>query len=222
MSDFDDLETVRGLPGELPEGEEILWQGAPDWRVIMRRVFRSRLVVGWFGFLAVILFLTKYGAAPMPEAVAFGAAVLPALVLALLVLALLSWATAATTAYTITNRRVTMRFGIALSMTINVPFALIGRAALRKNADGSGDIPLNVLGDDTFSYIMLWPHVRPRSFKRAEPMLRGLKDVSAVAGILAEAMAEYHDQPVEYVAESAVEKKTEDRRRAPRGAAMPA
>ena len=220
MNDYDGIETVRGLPGELPEGEEILWQGAPDWRVLLRRVFRGRFVVAWFAFFGVVLFLSKYGVVPMGEAVASGFAVLPALLMALAVLAMLAWATATTTAYTITNKRVVLRFGIALSMTINVPFALIGRAALRQHPNGSGDIPLDVTGDETFSYIMLWPHVRPGEFKRPQPMLRGLKDASAVAGILASAMAEYHDQPVEYLTEDRAS--TDAPKRAPQGAAMPA
>ena len=36
-----------------------------------------------------------------------------------------AWASARTTVYTITNRRVVMRFGIALPMTLNLPFTLI-------------------------------------------------------------------------------------------------
>ncbi len=220
MNDYDGIETIRGLPGALPEGEEILWQGTPDWRVVLRRVFRSRFVVGWFTFFGVMLFLNKYGAAPMGEAVASGFAVLPALLLALAVLTLLAWATAVTTAYTITNKRVVLRFGIALSMTINVPFALIGSASLRQHPNGSGDIPLNVIGDETFSYVMLWPHVRPGEFKRPQPMLRGLADAGAVAGILASAMADYHDQPVEYLADDRTTINTPTR--APHGTALPA
>jgi hypothetical protein len=32
------FEPIRGLPEQLPEGEHILWQGAPDPRVLAREI----------------------------------------------------------------------------------------------------------------------------------------------------------------------------------------
>ena len=197
MSDFEGREPVLGLPERLPEGETLLWQGASDWRVLARRLFRTRLVMGYFVFLGIWRFLSKYGAAPVEEAIAYGAAVLPVCLIALGLLYLLAWLTARTTAYTITNRRVAMRFGIALPMTINVPFAQIDTAALKLHANGSGDIPLTLSKGDMFTYVMLWPHVRPGRIRNCEPMLRGLKDAQATALILSKAMKEFHGQDVE-------------------------
>ena len=34
MSEYDH-EPVRGLPGVLPSGEALLWQGAPEWRSLV-------------------------------------------------------------------------------------------------------------------------------------------------------------------------------------------
>ena len=51
MTEYDN-EPIRGLPGLLPAGETILWQGAPDWRALARTAFRTRLVAGYFGMLA--------------------------------------------------------------------------------------------------------------------------------------------------------------------------
>ena len=41
--------TVSGLPERLPEGERLLWQGRPDWRVLARRVFHLRPLALYFG-----------------------------------------------------------------------------------------------------------------------------------------------------------------------------
>ena len=39
-----EFEPVHGLPEELPAGEEILWQGAPDWRAFAMHVFHVRAI----------------------------------------------------------------------------------------------------------------------------------------------------------------------------------
>jgi hypothetical protein len=104
------------------------------------------------------------------------------------VLAFLAWLSSRTTYYIITGRRVIIQFGVALPITLNIPFSTIGSAALRSYADGSGDIPLTVTGDDRVAYLMLWPHVRPWRVKRTEPMLRSVEDAKSVSEILARAV----------------------------------
>jgi Bacterial PH domain len=104
------------------------------------------------------------------------------------VLALLAWLSSRTTQYTITSRRIIMQFGIALPMTLNIPFRIIGAAALRPYADGSGDIPIAISGNDRIAYLMLWPHVRPWRAARTEPMLRSVDDAKHVSEILARAV----------------------------------
>ncbi|MDO9489417.1 MAG: PH domain-containing protein, partial [Sphingomonadaceae bacterium] len=47
MSEYD-WEPVRGLPGRLPQGEHILWQGSPDWRSLARTVFHVRAITLYF------------------------------------------------------------------------------------------------------------------------------------------------------------------------------
>ena len=41
MENHDDFafEPVRGLPAELPRGERLIWQGAPDWRLLAIQAF---------------------------------------------------------------------------------------------------------------------------------------------------------------------------------------
>jgi uncharacterized protein (TIGR03382 family) len=50
MTEYDN-EPVRGLPGHLPAGEHILWQGAPDWRTLARTGLHTHIVAVYFGVL---------------------------------------------------------------------------------------------------------------------------------------------------------------------------
>ena len=187
----------RGLPEHLPAGERLVWQGAPDWRVLARRAFHIRklaayfaIIVAWVGASAVS------GGAPLGEAAlstlqAAGFAAVP-----LGVIAGYSWLVARGTVYTMTDRRLVMRVGIGLPVTINLPFSRVGAAAVNRRADGSGDISLSLTGPGGLAYLVLWPHARPWRLGRAEPMLRGLPDVVPVAQQLARMLAVSADMPV--------------------------
>lgn len=183
-------EPVRGLPAELPAGETILWQGAPTWRSLARRVFHVRKVAIYFGLLA----LWRVGAALADGATVADAAgsalwLVPPALVAIGLLVLLAWLTARTTVYTITSSRVVMRYGIAFPACVNVPFKVIASADLKQYADGTGEIPMALKGPDTVAYFYLWPHARPWRLRKPEPMLRGVPDASRVAGILSGALS---------------------------------
>jgi hypothetical protein len=108
---------------------------------------------------------------------------------ALSLLSLIAWGVARTTVYTITNRRVVMRIGIALPVTFNLPYKQIDGAALRPYEDGTGDIPLQLREGTRLAYLVLWPHARPWRFTRPEPMLRCVPNAAATAQLLSEALA---------------------------------
>ena len=185
------FEPVKGLPEELPEGERMLWQGAPEWRNLAVRTFHVRKIALYFA----ILMLIKIGYV-VNDGATFVAAAGDSLGLLLLavsaigIFCLIAWLTEKTTVYTITSRRVVMRIGIALPMTINIPFARIVSASLRCYKDNSGDIPLLLDNEHRLAYIVMFPHARPWRFLRPEPMLRGLDNVETVANLLAESLAE--------------------------------
>lgn len=187
-----DFEPIKGLPGELPQGERILWQGAPEpWRLAIS-LFHVRFVAGYFALLLAWRIITVlYDSGGASEAAMASALVIAIALAALGILTALAYAIARTTVYTITSARVVMRFGVALPMTINVPFRVIGSAALRAHPDGTADLPLALMGEDKFAYFHLWPHVRPWVFKRPEPMLRAVADGERAAAILGEALAKY-------------------------------
>ncbi|HSN71680.1 MAG TPA: photosynthetic complex putative assembly protein PuhB [Steroidobacteraceae bacterium] len=190
MTSEHDYEPVRGLPAPLPPGENLLWQGSPRWQTLAVRAFHVRKVAVYF---AVLLALRGSrgaldGATLGPE-IATTAALGALALLAIGLLMLLAWLSARSTVYTITDRRVVMRFGVALSLTLNVPFKVIESAAVRIRQDGTGDIPLELKQGEKLGYLVNWPHVRPWHFMQPQPMLRALPDVAHAAETLARALA---------------------------------
>lgn len=184
------LEPLPGLPEALPPGETLLWQGAPLWTDIAKRVFLVHWVLAYFLVLAAWE-IANAGLLGADLGGAIASAFLLLLVggAALLILALLAKAVARTSLYTITSRRLVLRVGVALPITINIPFVAIAGAYLRQRKDGIGDIVLELLPTHRISLIALWPHCSGWSFGRPRPMLRGIRDVVAVAEILGNAVA---------------------------------
>ena len=185
-----EFEPVPGLPERLPQGERMLWQGAPNWLSLALTAFRARAVAIYFAVLMVWRAASAlYNGGTPRQAIEDALWLAPLALVALAILLTVAFLSAKTTVYTITDRRIVMRFGMALPLTINIPFTSIDAAATRRHADGTGDIPLTPRADERIGYLMLWPHARPLHFARPEPMLRSLPDVDRAATILADALA---------------------------------
>ena len=185
-----DFEPVRGLPANLPAGEALLWQGAPDLKATALRVFHIRKVAIYFVVLAAWRFGTGIDGGASLASAAYGSLPLVGLGLAAVaILTGLSWLVCKTTVYSITSRRVVMRIGVALPIHFNLPFKVIESASLKLNGDGTGTVPLLLTDDNRLSYLVLWPHARPWHFSRAEPSLRLVPEAARVAQILAQAAA---------------------------------
>jgi len=179
VTEYDD-EPIRGLPGHLPAGEEILWQGGPDWRVFARHGFHTRWIAAYF------VALTAYGLA---SGSLIGAALTVAAGAGCLgLLYLLAWAIAATTVYTLTNRRIVLRIGVALNACFNLPLKLISGAEYRPLGPDHGDLALHI-ENGRIGYLLLWPHARPWRLRQPQPMLRALPDGKLVAERLVKARA---------------------------------
>lgn len=193
-----DEEVVPGLPGPLPPGETILWQGVPQWGGIARRGLFLRSIAIYFALMAVL-----QGASLAADGVGVVDTVLGAslvmLVAALPIALLAGFAVLAarTSLYTITSRRIVFRVGVALPMTVQIPFALIDSAAVSRHPDGTGDILVTIAKPHRVSWIALWPHVRPLHLKQPQPMLRALPDADAAALVLSRALAAAADMPVQ-------------------------
>ncbi len=181
------IEPVAGLPEMPPEGEHILWQGKPDWWALSWESLSLPWVAGYFLFLAAWRFTSVVDLIPLSQAI--GASV-PFLILGAIVIALLiivGWVQAVTTVYTVTNRRVAMRIGAALTVTLNLPYTQVSNATLSLRKSGTGNIALELMGDTRLSYLICWPHVRPWHMRRTQPTLRCIPDAEKVARLISEA-----------------------------------
>jgi hypothetical protein len=188
--DFD-FEHAPGLPAPLPPGEYLLWQGSPRWQTLAVRAFHLRKVALYFGAMLGCRY-AYLATAPGGDALAALRGSLPALALALAglgVLATLAWLSARAALFSITNRRVLLRHGIALSLTLNVPFREIDGAAVLRHRDGSGSLVVTPAAHARVGYLLNWPYVRPGRYAHPEPMLRALAAVEPAAEVLASALA---------------------------------
>jgi hypothetical protein len=184
--DFE-IEPVKGLPEQPPEGERILWQGRPDTWHLAVEALKLKWVAGYFLLLALWRFVSQLDLLPLGQAI--GSAV-PFLLLGLVTCGLLwlvALAQARATVYTITDARVVMRIGAALTLTLNIPYTQVGNAMLDLRRGGTGTIALETLGATRLSYLTCWPHVRPWFLREAQPALRCIPDAEAVAALLSEA-----------------------------------
>jgi hypothetical protein len=197
-------EPVPGLPERLPQGETILWQGAPEWWPFAQRVFRLRLLV--FYFAALVVWSIADAAAAGGSLAMILTSPLRSVLLAIMcigVLALMGRFAARAALYTITNRRVVLRIGVALPMTINIPFSLVESAAVRRHADGTEDVVLTLLRPNRVSWLALWPHLRPFRMARPEPMLRAVAAEGGASQALARALAASAQSPAPAMSDAA-------------------
>ena len=190
QSHYEGTEPVRGLPERLPAGERMLWQGAPEWRSLVRHTFHVRKLTAYFAVLLAwdaVSTLIESGSLADQAMPMLQLAGLAAIVIGMVTL--FSVAVARTTVYTLTSRRLVIRAGIALPMTINIPYRRLASAGLKLNRDGSGDLLLTPIAGDKIAYLALWPHVQAWHLSNARPMLRAILQPASVARILGEAMA---------------------------------
>jgi hypothetical protein len=187
-------ERIAGIREDLPPGEQVIWQGAPEWRSHARHAFHIREVALYFAVLAVVATVLDVmdGRAPV------GGAVPAALgLVACVLLGFLAWLSSRTTIYAITTRRVFLRIGMALPLTINLPLHRIQGASLAVHRDGCGDLPLVLEKGPHLAFLHLWPHARPWRLKDPEPMLRSVANPADVAQTLSQALQAAHAMAAE-------------------------
>jgi len=181
------FEPINGLPEQLPDGEHILWQGAPDPRRLAREALGVRWVAGYFALLAFWRIGVSSAEMPLGAAIFHGVPFLVLGVVACGILYAIAYVQARSTVYTLTNKRVAMRIGAALTMTLNLPYTWIGNASLDLKPSGHGTLAFELIGETRVSFLMSWPHVRPWHITRTQPALRCIPDAENVARLFAEA-----------------------------------
>jgi uncharacterized membrane protein (DUF485 family) len=190
FGEFDDSRPVSEAPAALAGDERIVWQGAPDWRRFALSVMKIRTIALYFAVIMVARF-----AADLVAGQGVGAGLVSAawtLCLALPVLgflAIYAKLVARSTRYTVTTKRLVLRIGVALPMTVTIPVDLVETLDLRRHADGSGDILIGVLPKQRLSYSVLWPHARPWCFSRPQAALRAVPQAEAVAETIGRMLA---------------------------------
>ena len=193
-----EFEAQPGLPEALPADERILWQGRPGAALVARRVFHLPLLALYFGvLLAWRLMVLLHDGASWGEALRGGLPLTLLAAVALGILAVLARLTAATTVYTLTDKRVVMRIGIVLTVTYNLPLRQVDSADLVPLPGGAGEIALTLREGTRIAYLQLWPHARPWRLARTQPMLRCLPEGQAVSAQLARAWALANAQPAQ-------------------------
>lgn len=184
-----------GLPEKLPEGETILWQGRPDGWALTRDALNLNWVLGYFALIAL------WRAVSLTDQLTFAQGLLAALPLMVIglgvaaVLLLIGIIQARATTYTITDKRIVMRIGAALTLTLNLPYSQVLSADLQQHRKGRGTIALALKERTKIGFLICWPHARPWHFRDPQPALRCIPDADRVARILAEAAETQLNQP---------------------------
>jgi hypothetical protein len=187
--DFE-FEPIRGLPALLPAGETLLWQGSPRWQSLVVRSYHVRKVAIYFCVL--LLWRSVVGIENHHTLAAVAGSCMFLLALggvAIGVLSLLGYLNARSTVYSITSHRLLLRHGVAVPLTMNVPFGLVESVDLRNFADGTGDISLQLAREQRIGYLITWPHLRAGQITRPAPSFRALSDAKQAASLLGAALA---------------------------------
>ena len=162
-----------------------MWQGAPSPWHLTAQALKARWIIGWCALLAVWRGGAALADGTMADA---GRAVATYAVIGAASIAILyacGYVMAKSTVYTLTNRRVVMRIGAALTVTLQMPFSRIGSADYAPGRGGTGTISFAPIGDGKLGTLALWPHCRPWA-KKAQPAFRAIPDAARVAELVGE------------------------------------
>ncbi len=182
-------EAAPGLPSPLPPSERLLWRGSPDWKLLAKTRFHARKLAAYFAIILLLFVGVQVNAgASLSDVVAgtVGYGLLAAVAMGLVLW--LARANARATIFSVTSRRIVIRCGIALPLTVNIPLSRIDCADLRQLDGGFGDIAITPAADSRVSYLLLWPYVMPWRFARVRPVLRSVANAEWVAETLGRAL----------------------------------
>ncbi len=184
-SNQDDFsKTPYGLPEKLPVDEKIIWQGSPEYVPLLNRVFLFKHIAIYLLLLVIFSFIlgqNDYGSTK-----ALGILIENTLIslICLGLFMLLGQLSCSTTVYTVTNKRIVMKIGIVLDLSLNIPFNKIESADLKISSDGTGDISFALDPSVKIAYPHLWPHCRAFHFSNPKPTIKCISNPENISLII--------------------------------------
>ncbi len=200
-----EFEPTFGFPESLPASEKVLWQGSPCARLIARRIFFLPYLFFYFLILSCLALSVNSEVLTLKDLFIEFLSYMSVGMVAIFLLIAISYLISSTTVYSVTDKRVVLRIGIVLNLSLNIPLSKIETAACKVYPDKSGDISLNLVADNKIAYLHLWPHCRPWFFSSPRPRLSCLKDVEIVASHLT---SSWEEKKKSFVKQANLEKKT--------------
>jgi Bacterial PH domain len=176
----------EGLPDHLPDGERLVWQGKPDWKLLAIHAFHVRKVASYFAAIIVAQAgLRLANGTGFSEALNAVPVLIGLALAACAILLVLAYASARTTHYTLTSKRALMKVGIALPVIINIPYQQVDGVSFAVTSGNRGNIVFKTGGGIRLAYLLLWPHARPWHLTKPQPAFRDIAEVELVASRLA-------------------------------------
>ncbi len=181
-------ESLNNIPDDIsssiPEEENILWYGRPDWRILSWYVFGLRYL---FVYLFISLLIVFYKPKDYFYFSDFFGEWLPYLICIFFAgcfFVLLSYIQSRSTHYVITDKRIIIKTGSALIFFLNAPFKRIMSIDRQQLRFGFGNICFETISKKRIPFFSSWPSVRPWYFTNPQPCFRCIKNVENVESIL--------------------------------------
>ena len=178
------FEAPKNILDAIPNGESILWKGRPSLWGFSWNLFGLKWITLYLSMLSIVS-VARFFASDFYTA--FYVDFLPFFlsgIFASIILIGLAATQTYSTVYVITENRVIIKTGAALSFLISMPFKKIKEVNLQKRGASIGTISFELLSEKRVPYISCWPSVRPWKFKRTQPAFSCIGSVDEVATIL--------------------------------------
>ena len=178
------FEAPKNILDAIPNGESILWKGRPSLWGFSWNLFGLKWITLYLSILSIVS-VARFFASDFYTA--FYVDFLPFFlsgIFASIILIGLAATQTYSTVYIITENRVIIKTGAALSFLISMPFKKIKEVNLQKRGASIGTISFELLSEKRVPYISCWPSVRPWKFKRTQPAFSCIGSVDEVATIL--------------------------------------
>ena len=178
------FEAPKNILDAIPDGESILWKGKPSLWGFSWNLFGLKWITFYLSILSVVS-IARFFASDFHTA--FYIDFLPFFlsgIFASIILIGLAAIQAYSTVYIITENRVIIKTGAALSFLIRMPFKKIKEVNLQKRGASIGTISFELFSKKRVPYVSCWPSVRPWKFKKTQPAFSCVRSVDEVATIL--------------------------------------